>query len=105
MSYNVKHNKQFQKFYVSVGGREAFLKYEKVGEGIIDFKMLYVPKNLRGVGIAEKVLKRAINFVENNNFRIKSSCSYINHFLESHPEFQAIVSRNPEMFTWVLHYN
>jgi predicted GNAT family acetyltransferase len=88
-----------------VGGREAFLKYEKIGEGVIDFKMLYVPKNLRGVGIAEKVLKRAIGFVEKNNFKVKSSCNYINHFLESHPEFQTIVSERPDMFTWVLHYN
>jgi hypothetical protein len=105
MSYNVKHNRQFQKFYVTIGGREAFLKYEKVGEGVIDFKMLYVPKNLRGVGIAEKVLKRAMSYIENNNYKIKSSCSYVSQYIQTHPEIKGYVSEKPDMFTWVLHYN
>jgi predicted GNAT family acetyltransferase len=105
MSYNVKHNKQFQKFYINVGGREAFLKYEKSGEGLMDFKVLFVPKNLRGMGIAEKVLMRAIGFAENNNFKIRSSCTYISTYFESHPEMKEIISKRPDMFTWVLHYN
>jgi predicted GNAT family acetyltransferase len=105
MSINVKHNKQFQKFYINIGGREAFLKYEKTGEGTLDFKVLFVPKNLRGMGVAEKVLKRAIGFAEQNNFKIKSNCTYISTFFESHPEVKDIVSQRPDMFTWVLHYN
>ncbi|MBX9852308.1 MAG: N-acetyltransferase [Cytophagaceae bacterium] len=105
MSYNVKHNRQFQKFYVNVGGREAFLKYEKLGEGLLDLKMLFVPKNLRGVGIAEKVLMRALAYAENNNLKINTSCSYINQFFDSHPEMKNIVSPKREMIKWVLHYN
>lgn len=105
MSYNIKHNKQFQKFYVNIGGREAFLKYEKSGEGTLDFKTLFVPKNLRGVGVAEKVLKSAIGYAEKNNLKIKSSCTYVNHFLDTHPDMKDLISRRPDMFTWVLHYN
>lgn len=105
MSYSVKHNKQFQKFYITIGGREAFLKYEKVGEGTLDFKVLFVPKNLRGMGIAEKVLMRAVVYAENNSYKIRSSCTYISTFFESHPEFKDIISQRPDMFTWVLHYN
>lgn len=105
MSNGVKHNRQFQKFYINVGGREAFLKYERVGEGVIDFKTLYVPKNLRGVGIGEKILKRAIGFIEKNNYKLKTTCSFINNFLHNRPEFQELISNRPDMFTWVLHYN
>ena len=105
MGYSIKHNKQFQKFYITIGGREAFLKYERTGEGVIDFKMLYVPKNLRGVGIAEKVLKKAISFIEKNDFKVKSSCSYVNQYIGTHPKLQGLVSSSPVSHTWVLHYN
>jgi uncharacterized protein len=105
MSLNIKHNRQFQKFFVNVGGREAFLKYEKVGEGVLEFKIMYVPKNLRGVGIAEKVLKRALGFAGQNHFKIKTNCSYISNFISTDPELKDIVSQGPDMHTWVLHYN
>jgi predicted GNAT family acetyltransferase len=105
MSYSIKHNSQFQKFYINVNGREAFLKYERTGEGVLDFKMLFVPKNLRGVGIAEKVLKKAIGYAEKYNLKVKTSCTYINSFLEENPEYKAIISGRPDMHSWVLHYN
>lgn len=105
MSYTVKHNKQFQKFYINVGGREAFLRYEKSAEDTLDFKVLFVPKDLRGIGIAEKVLKCAMGYAEKNNYKIKSGCAYINGFFETHPEMANLISQRPDMFTWVLHYN
>lgn len=103
--YTVRHNKEFQKFYIHVGGREAYLKYEHTGEEVLDFKVLFVPKDLRGVGIAEKVLKQAISFAEKHNYKIKSGCAYINGFFQSHPELGELVSKKPDMFTWLLHYN
>jgi len=105
MSYSIKHNSQFQKFYINVNGREAFLKYEKTGEDVLEFKMLFVPKNLRGVGIAEKVLQRAIGYAEKNNLKVKTTCNYINSFLKEHPEYKEIITNKPEMHTWLLHYN
>lgn len=105
MSYSVKHNKQFQKFYINVGGREAFLKYEKSGEKTLNFKVLFVPRDLRGIGIAEKVLKQAVGFAEKNSYQIKSGCAYINGFFEAHPELGNLVSKKPDVFTWLLHYN
>lgn len=105
MSYIVKHSKRFRKFYLNVGGRECFLKYETIGEGVLDFKVLFVPKDLRNIGIAERVLKRAIGYSEKNNFKIRSGCSYINIFIDAHPELKDIISKSPEMITWVLHYN
>ena len=105
MSYSVKHNSEFRKFYINVNGREAFLRYEKTGEGVLEFRTLFVPKNLRGVGIAEKVLKRAIGYAEKNNFKVKTNCAYINGFLEGHPEYREILSNRPDMHSWILHYN
>lgn len=64
MGYSIRHNPQFRKFYININGTEAFLSYDKTGEGVLEFKMLFVPKNLCGVGIAQKVLKKAISYAE-----------------------------------------
>lgn len=108
MGYSVRHNQKLQKFYINIGNREAFLKYEKVNdgdEGVLDLRVLFVPKNLRGMGIAEKVLIKALSYADNHNFKVLSDCNYISTFFESHPEIKDIISERPEVFTWILHYN
>jgi predicted GNAT family acetyltransferase len=105
MSYSIKHNSKLQKFYLNVGGNECFLKYEHTSERLLDFKVVFVPKSLRNLGIAEKILKRAIGFSQKNNFKIRSGCSYVNNYIDIHSELKSIISNGPEMIVWVLHYN
>lgn len=85
MLTKIKHDQKYKKFFLVIAGKECILKYEKF-EGIIDMRTLFVPANMRGKGIAKKVVDHAVKFARKNNLKIKASCSYITNYFEEHPE-------------------
>jgi predicted GNAT family acetyltransferase len=96
MNFNIKHDGKYNKFFTVVGGKESNLTYEKIADQILDFKLMFVPKNLRGQGIAGKVVDFALTYARKNNIKIKASCSYVQHFISVHPEFKDILFKSKE---------
>jgi uncharacterized protein len=91
MNFNIKHDSKYNKFFTEVAGKESNLSYEKITDNIWDYKLMFVPKNLRGQGIAGKVVEFALNFAKKNNIKIKATCSYVNGFIDTHPEYKELV--------------
>lgn len=86
MKFNIKHDTKSQKFYTVIGGKECTLKYEKINENLFNLKMMFVPKNLRGQGIASRVMEFALSFARKNMIKVKASCSYVDSYLSIHKE-------------------
>lgn len=91
MKFSIKHDSKNRKFFTVIGGKECLLKYEKVNDQLMDFKLLFVPKNLRGQGIGARVLEYAMNFARKNGCKVKPSCSYIGIYLDHHKEHQELI--------------
>jgi uncharacterized protein len=91
MNFNIKHDGKYNKFFTEVSGKESNLTYERITDNIWDYKLMFVPKNLREQGIAGKVVEFALNFARKNNIRVKASCSFVNNFIETHAEFKDVV--------------
>jgi predicted GNAT family acetyltransferase len=91
MNFNIKHDGKYNKFFTEVSGKESNLTYEKITDNIWDYKLMFVPKNLRGQGIAAKVVEYALNFARKNKIRIKATCTFVNSYIETHPEFKDLV--------------
>ncbi|MFL5729490.1 MAG: GNAT family N-acetyltransferase [Cytophagaceae bacterium] len=91
MNFNIKHDSKYNKFFTEVAGKESNLSYEKITDNIWDYKLMFVPKNLRGQGIAGRVVDFALNFARKNNIKIKASCSFVQGFIENHPEFRDVL--------------
>lgn len=91
MNFNIKHDSKYNKFFTEVAGKESNLTYEKISDNIWDYKLMFVPKNLRGQGIAGRVVEFALNFAKKNNIKIKATCTYVHSFIESHPEYKELV--------------
>jgi len=99
MKNSIKHDGVTRKFFTVVGGKECILRYEKVSETIWDFKMLFVPANLRGQGIAAQVVEYAFGFARKNLIKVKASCSYVKSFVKKNKDkFQEVLLR-PETAT------
>ena len=96
MKFNIKHDTKAQKFFTVISGKECTLKYEKVNEHLINFKLLFVPKNLRGQGIAGRVMEFALAYAKKNMIKVKASCSYVQEYLNDHMEHTELIYKRAE---------
>lgn len=87
----VQHNTVESRFEMTVGGILSVLDYELCGE-VVTVTHTWVPPELRGRGIAEKLVRSALAWVVAENRRVVPACSYVNEFIRRHPEFQPLVA-------------
>lgn len=52
----------------------------------------YVPPELRGRGLAEQLARAALDEARRRHWRVVPACSYVEVFLQRHPEFGDIVA-------------
>lgn len=91
MKITIKHDTKTEKFYTIIGGKECTLKYEKVNDNLYNLKMMFVPKNLRGQGIAGKIMEYALNHARKNMIKVKPSCGYIQDYIHKNLEHTSLV--------------
>jgi predicted GNAT family acetyltransferase len=91
MKITIKHDTKTEKFYTVIGGKECTLKYEKVNENLYNLKMMFVPKNLRGQGVAGKIMEYALNYARKNMIKVKPSCGYIEDYIQKNLEHTSLL--------------
>ncbi len=89
----IKHDITNQRFYTMVEGREAYLQYLIVDKNVLNYYKTYVPNELRGKGIAGKIVEAALNYARENNLKIIPSCSYVDIFIERNKNFEDLVKK------------
>lgn len=71
-------------------GKYAYLKYRSRG-GIMYVDATFTPKEYRGRGLAEKLMKAIIEYARKNEFKIVPNCSYAKSYFERHLEYRDIL--------------
>lgn len=99
MKFNVKHDEVSQKFFTSVGGKECSLRYDKITDNIWNFRMLFVPQNLRSQGIASRVADQALSYAKKNSIKVKVSCSFIKDFLKENESYHDVLLKKEDVIT------
>jgi len=87
----VTHDIEKQKFYMVVDGLESHLEYSRMSS-VLNLNHTYVPNELRGKGIAGKIVKAALTYAEENNLKIIPSCSYVADYIQRHKEYQPLLA-------------
>ncbi|MDP2365390.1 MAG: GNAT family N-acetyltransferase [Ignavibacteria bacterium] len=80
---------QGSRFVISVDGNEVYVLYAENKE-TLDLYSTYTPPQLRGKGLAEKVVLAAFEYAKEKNLKVIPSCWYVKKFLEKHTEFQKL---------------
>ncbi|XP_055336463.1 protein NATD1-like [Paramacrobiotus metropolitanus] len=78
---SVQHDERKRKFYIPTGAKDAHLTYELPREGIIDFQHTFVPEDLRGQGIAAKLVDQGLRYAAAENLKVKLTCSYTEDYV------------------------
>lgn len=76
MKNTLKHDEQKQKLYFPFEEGEAYVSYN-IEDGIWNLNYSLVSEELRGQGIAKDLVLQTLDFILQENQKIKISCSYI----------------------------
>ena len=87
----VRHNTAESRFEVITDGRLSVADYQLRG-GEMVMTHTFVPPELRGRGIAEKLVRAALEYAQGEQLRVVPACSYVDVFIRRHAEFQSLVS-------------
>lgn len=76
----IEHQPQNNRFVYQQEGHQCLLEYVLNGTEI-DFTHTFVPTELRGQGLAEKIVRAGLAWAKEQNYTISASCSYVHKFL------------------------
>ena len=78
----VIHESARQRFVVTTDGLESVLEYRWNGRAAVNFSHTFVPPQLRGRGIAERLARTGIAWARAQGLQMQASCWYVGRILE-----------------------
>jgi predicted GNAT family acetyltransferase len=92
MDFEVKHDEQAGKYYAVIDGREAVCEYGPAGNGALNFFHTYVPSELRGRGIADELVRHALDDVVARGLKVIPSCWFVRVYIDRHRQYQSALA-------------
>lgn len=83
MTEVVRHLPEEKKFVLHHKGQVSELKYRLVDSQTIDMYSTFVPQENRGLGIAQKLVKSALDYAQTENLKVIPSCWFVKKYIES----------------------
>ena len=87
----VRHNAAAGRYEAEVNGHLAVAEFQREGDRII-FTHTFVPSELRRRGVAERLVRTALEQARKEERRVVARCSYVARFIRRHPEFQSLLT-------------
>lgn len=91
MDIKIKHDQKNHKFTATIDGSECYLKYNLLENNVIDFNHTFVPREVRGNGIAAQLVEEGLKYAEGNNFKVIPSCSYVKIYIDRNDKFKSLL--------------
>ena len=87
----VTDNRAESQYELIVDGHKALAAYRR-GEGVVSFTHTEVPEELEGQGIGTRLVAGALEQVRADGLKIAPLCSFVRHYVETHPDVQDLVA-------------
>jgi predicted GNAT family acetyltransferase len=88
----VKHDERAGKYYAVVDGLESVCEYGPAGDRVLNFSHTYVPSALRGRGIADELVRQALDDVLARGYKVVPSCWFVRVYIDRHAKYQAALA-------------
>jgi len=87
----VTHNVAENRYEATVAGKICVAEYVRNNDRMI-FTHTFVPAELRGRGIAEKIVRAALADARAQKLKVTPACSYVARFIDRHPEYRELIA-------------
>lgn len=92
MSIGVKHNPALHRYEACIEDHLAIAEYTLTGDRLV-FTHTFVPPELRGRGVAEALVRTALDDARANGHLVVPQCSYVARFIERHAEYRPLLAK------------
>jgi predicted GNAT family acetyltransferase len=92
MSLDIRHDENGSRFVATIDAHDAYVAYMPVDDQTLEYRRTYVPTELRGQGIAGKLVAWALEYARAHGYRVIPTCSYVRGYLERNPEYQDLAA-------------
>lgn len=82
----VKHDRERQRFFMTLADGEAELFYAPFADRILDLQHTEVPRSAQGQGVGDALVRAALVYAREYDFRVIATCPYVQRWLRKHPE-------------------
>lgn len=92
MHVEISHRPDQNQFVATAEGKDSFLRYSPVGEDTLDLVSTFVHRELRGRGVGEKLVQRALDYARQEGLQVIPTCWFVDTVMERHPEYKDLVA-------------
>jgi predicted GNAT family acetyltransferase len=92
MDVVIKNNKDENRFEMLVDGSLALVDYVSQNK-ILILTHTKVPKELEGRGCGHKIVNFALNYAQDNGFKVVPQCPFVKRYIDQHKEFKELMSQ------------
>ncbi len=92
MTVAVTHNAARQRFEATIDGQLCVADYQLRGN-VIWMTHTGVPSAVGGRGIAAELVRAALAWAEESDYRVEPACSYVEVYMRRHPETHKLLAR------------
>lgn len=92
MDLEVKHDEPGRKYFAVVDGWESVCEYGPAGDKTLVFSHTYVPPELRGRGIAEELVRQALEDVRQRGYKVIPSCWFVRVYIDRHSQYRDLLA-------------
>ena len=89
---NVIHNSDENRFETMVAGYPSRLDYIQDGKNFV-ITHVGVHPELRGQGLAGRIVEAGLAYAKENKLRVIPMCSYAAAYIRQHPEYQELTNQ------------
>ena len=90
MEYNIVHNEEESRFETEVEELVSVVDYRRRNNLFI-VTHTGVPSQLEGRGIAGAITKALLDYIRENQVKVRPLCPYTKAYIKRHPEYDDIV--------------
>jgi predicted GNAT family acetyltransferase len=92
MGSEIVHDPASRRFLHERDGKVSYLLYYQVDDTTVDFASTYTPPELRGRGIAARIVRRALEWADAEGLRVVPSCWFVAEYVEREPEWKRLIA-------------
>jgi predicted GNAT family acetyltransferase len=92
MDFEVQHDENARKYFALIDGKESVLEYSEVGERTLNLFHTYVPPEQRGRGIADEIVRHALDDVERRGFKVVPSCWFVRVYMQRPTRYHPLLA-------------
>lgn len=87
----IQHDKTNHKFYNITDGKESVMEYKELPNSTLEYYSTFVPPELRGKQIGEKIVLFALDYARENNKKVVPTCPFVKRIVDRHSEYNDLI--------------